>query len=998
MKKLTLLLVALIFLGFMAKPQNPNYWVKTIGGSTNDMPGSIIFDGNRNCYIAGSFSGTVDFDPGIGVDSKTSKGGTDIFLSKLNNSGNYLWTKTFGSTGDDLQANFWMHNMLSVDNSNNVFIATYFSGSVDFDPGTGTDIQNSNGYEDICLIKINADGSYGWTKVLGGSNTEIAQSCIVDNSGNIYVGGSVSSNSIDFDPGVGQDLGSCVPQSPFIWKINNNGSYGWGKIFKMNISGYGQLNALRFDNSQNLFALGGFEYTVDFNPETGTDYKSSGGYTDIFLTKINSDYSYGGTKTIGSGTGANNQLGLDLLIKSDGSQYYTGSIQKYSGSGSVDMDPTNGMDIKSPVNGADFFLTKLSNENTYAWTKLWTGTGNSQGQTIAINGTGDYYVAGMFTGTMDFDPGTGNDSKTALSASDVFLIKFNADDSYAWTKTFGGTGSNTDNACVRTNNNYVYLTCSFTGTIDIDPSNNILQKTSAGGNDIFIIKLDANGNLSTEGTQISTPSITADWQQTFEVPITTTELKSDSNYISYQFNLNYDNTKLQYLNKSLVGTIADNGTVLVNETTSGNLAVSYMTTNHLQGSGNILNLQFNAINVGNAPITISNFLYNNTSVTTNNGAITVQDITPPTAAITYSKADGNVRFGENLVITATFSEPMVNNPVPQIVLSGANTLTANNMTKISETVYTYTHSGALGNGAVTVSVVTGTDTHGNVVISTPTIGNTFNVIPITYGDADDNTYIRAYDAALTLQYSVGLDPLPVADPLPWEAWRIATANVDGAGSITAYDASLILQYSAGIITSFPAGSKKSGNENAEIKITIDKKFIQFRSKGDLFGLNISIPKDFNNLGQPQVLNSDMISAFNINQTTYAVGLATAYPPKNGDVFLKIPIVGSTGSDLIFNMTVNAENVTVTVNLATGILEINESSLSMFPNPVTNELTINNTSKNATISIYDLTGKLLIRRVAKSATEIIDVSGLANGAYTVKIIDNKVTKTGKLIKQ
>ncbi|NOU17000.1 MAG: T9SS type A sorting domain-containing protein [Bacteroidales bacterium] len=498
-------------------------------------------------------------------------------------------------------------------------------------------------------------------------------------------------------------------------------------------------------------------------------------------------------------------------------------------------------------------------------------------------------------------------------------------------------------------------------------------------------------------TKITIPDGSYRVDETFEISIETTSLASGDGIISYQCNFDYDQTKLQYADKSLTGTIADGGSVVVNSSTAGHLQISYMTSTPLSGAGNILKLQFNTLAEGTSSLTISNFLYNTTAVTSiTNGTITINENIPPTAAITYSDTDGFVGASKNITIIATFSEPMADAPIPQIALSGVNTLAVTNMTKVSNTVYTFNHTVASGRGTVNVSLATGTDLVGNVVVATPTSGASFEVV--RFGDVDDNTLIQAYDAALTLQYSVGLDPLPTADPLPWEAWRIVTANVDGVGSITAYDASLILQYSAGIITSFPAGSKKSGNENAEIKITIDKRFVQFRSKGELFGLNISVPKDFSNLGQPQILNSDMMSAFNINQTTYAVGLATAYPPKSGDVFMRIPIIGSTGSDITFDMIVNTVNVTVTVNLATGILEINESSLSMFPNPVTNELTINSISKNATISIYDLTGKLLISKIAKSETEKIDVSGLAIGAYTVKITDNKVTKTGKLIKQ
>ena len=76
-----------------------------------------------------------------------------------------------------------------------------------------------------------------------------------------------------------------------------------------------------------------------------------------------------------------------------------------------------------------------------------------------------------------------------------------------------------------------------------------------------------------------------------------------------------------------------------------------------------------------------------------------------------------------------------------------------------------------------------------------------------YGDTDGNRSITAYDAALVLRHSVGIDPLPTADPLPWQQWRIIACDVDGNGKITAYDSALILRKSVGIIGEFPVESK-----------------------------------------------------------------------------------------------------------------------------------------------------------------------------------------------
>jgi hypothetical protein len=91
-------------------------------------------------------------------------------------------------------------------------------------------------------------------------------------------------------------------------------------------------------------------------------------------------------------------------------------------------------------------------------------------------------------------------------------------------------------------------------------------------------------------------------------------------------------------------------------------------------------------------------------------------------------------------------------------------------------------------------------------------------------------------------------------------------------------------------------------------------------------------------------------------------------------------------------------VTVLQNMPNGINEIDESMLYIYPNPSTTEITVNNISIGTAISIYDLKGKLLISKASTSTAEMIDISMLANGFYTVVLRDNLMTKTLKFIKQ
>lgn len=76
-------------------------WVISTGGTGLDRGYCLDVDATGNIYLAGTFAGTVDLDPGPGTSTHISAGGTDMFVAKFDSSGNFVWSKAFGQVNTE---------------------------------------------------------------------------------------------------------------------------------------------------------------------------------------------------------------------------------------------------------------------------------------------------------------------------------------------------------------------------------------------------------------------------------------------------------------------------------------------------------------------------------------------------------------------------------------------------------------------------------------------------------------------------------------------------------------------------------------------------------------------------------------------------------------------------------------------------------------------------------------------------------------------------------
>ena len=138
-------------------------WVQQIGDAKSEYIISIKIDSADNVYTMGILSDTMDMDPGPDVFNLVPFGGLwdqDIYVSKLDASGNFLWAKQIGGPGYDQAIG------MDVDPAGNVYLTGGFAGTADFDPGLGVYSFTTSGmYDvDIFICKLTSSGNFGWAK------------------------------------------------------------------------------------------------------------------------------------------------------------------------------------------------------------------------------------------------------------------------------------------------------------------------------------------------------------------------------------------------------------------------------------------------------------------------------------------------------------------------------------------------------------------------------------------------------------------------------------------------------------------------------------------------------------------------------------------------------------------------------------------------------------------------------------------------------------------
>ncbi len=327
----------------------------------------------------------------------------------------------------------------------------------------------------------------GWVQAWGSDSGDHGADVVIDADDTIITAGS-SWNTVTSS------------NDAWIYKYGPCGELLWSVSWGHSVSLYGNcgVEGLDVDSPGNIFAMGNFDGTVDFNPDDpGGPYTlTADGIRNIFLCKYDSDGNFQWAKVFGGGGGY--AYGYSSCTDSPGNSCITGYFRN-----TIDFDPDNpgGPNQLTSVDGSsDFFLSCFDPSGVFQWVTVIGADSSETGYGVDTDNLGNIYATGLYSGTVDFDPGDPGGPNTHTSTSgttDSFLCQFDSSGGTLWSRVWGGHNSDWGHSVIADGAGTVYVMGGFLETVDFDPDPVDEEiYTAVELEDIFLSRFDSTGDFS----------------------------------------------------------------------------------------------------------------------------------------------------------------------------------------------------------------------------------------------------------------------------------------------------------------------------------------------------------------------------------------------------------------------------------------------------------------------------------------------------------------------
>jgi hypothetical protein len=500
---------------FVAKlgPDGAHVWTRGFGGPDDQRGASVAADSAGNVVVLGSLRGAAD----LGGGSIASVGGDDVALVKLTAAGAHVFSKGFGDAADQVGEG------VAIDGQNGIVLTGTFSSVINF----GGDPLVSLGKEDVFVARLSPSGAHQQSARFGDADSQLAAGVAIDAGNNVILTGSFA-GSIDLGGGPHMSSGALGALDIFAAKLATNGAYVWSKAF--GAGGDQAARAVAVDDSNALWLTGFYKGRVAFG---GASLPPAGG-RDFFAAKLSGLGDHVFSASVGD---AHDQVGAGVAADPAGNialtGYFSNSVDLGGGripsggagdlfvamyspalellwakafgdaSGQVGdgvaFDPQGNLVLAAYGGGAldlgggnlpggtgyDVLVAKFSPLGDHLFSKRFPGAGHQRVYGVAVDGDGNIVIVGSNEGTVSF----GGETFVA-SGIDAFVAKLDPAGNHVFSKQFGGAADQTAaNVAVGAAGD-IAVSGYFAGQIDLGGA-----FMSAGDDDIFVMKLSAEGNI-----------------------------------------------------------------------------------------------------------------------------------------------------------------------------------------------------------------------------------------------------------------------------------------------------------------------------------------------------------------------------------------------------------------------------------------------------------------------------------------------------------------------
>lgn len=425
---LSIFLLFFLFPKIQAQPSIE--WSKGFGGSLNDIPEVIYATTDGHFIIAGQ---SASSDGAL----NNNKGGSDLWVTKLDSDGNLIWEKNYGGSEDD----FAMDLQPTTDGG---FILTGGSAS-----GDG-DLTNNNGRLDIWVLKINALGEMQWSKNYGGSGVDIGSSIQPIAGGYILAGCTGSAGESGVSAGFGGN-------EFWVLQLDLNGDLVWEKTY----------GGKRHDVAKTILANDNGEYLIAGNTWSNNgDVSNNHGHSDAWVIKINNVGALLWEETFGGNTPDR----LNTLAKTSDGNYIFAGVKS-------EMDlVSNGFYGRYDE---QYWIVKLSESGQLIWEKTFGGNKYDEAFSVESTTDGGYIIGGSVYSDL-------NNFSNNAGYLDAWILKTDANGIEEWSKLYGGAGNENLNSITETSEGgYIMLAATNSYFIDTSFVNN-------GFFDWWVVKFEGN--------------------------------------------------------------------------------------------------------------------------------------------------------------------------------------------------------------------------------------------------------------------------------------------------------------------------------------------------------------------------------------------------------------------------------------------------------------------------------------------------------------------------